>query len=99
MDPVLGLEPEGDEDVYVGGFGVATGPFEHRLEVFGVPDLIRRFVMEAGIVDDTLAAVLILLCDIMGEVVFAEFVIMGKEPFDAAVFFFPGLITVSKSGH
>ena len=98
MDPVLGLEPEGDEDVYVGGFGVATGPFEHRLEVFGVPDLIRRFVMEAGIVDDTLAAVLILLCDIMGEVVFAEFIIMRQEPPDAPVFVRRRLVAIDYAG-
>ena len=54
--------------------------------------------MEAGIVDDTLAAILILLCDVMGEVVFAEFIIMRQKPPDAPLFIRRCLIAIDYAG-
>ena len=99
MDPVLRLEPKGNKNVNVGGFCVATRPLEYSLEIWAIPDFVGGLIMEIGIVDDAGRTILIHLGNIVREIVFAEFVIMGKEMFDAAVFFFPGLITVSKPGH
>ena len=98
MDPVLGLEPEGNENVYVGGLGMAARPHEEGFEVMGVADLVGRLVMEVGIVDDVLAAILILPGDVMGEVILAEFIVMGQKLPDAPLFLRRRFVTVDYAG-
>ena len=72
---------------------MTSWPFEHSLEVGGIPYLQSCFRVEGGIVYrlDDLAGCLVAQCKEMGEVILAELVIVREQPFYTPVAFNRGL--------
>ncbi len=71
----------------MGGFGVAARPFEHRLQIRRVLYRERRFGVERRIVyhSDNLPGGLVAQGEVVCEIILAEFVIIGEQPFDSTL--------------
>ena len=87
MQLLLFLEPARDEDIQVGGLGMSPGPLPDSLVIAVLAELLGSFVMKGGVAGDfDLPGIGIRPGKVMGKVVLAELVVVGKQPLDALLF-------------